>query len=381
MASFPPPPSDTVDWLTLGTKFCEVNGHVESTYSKSTGRWTPLRFVTDPYKRVHGLAPGLNYGQQVLEGLKAFRGPNDGEINIFRPDANARRMQHSADVVSIPRVPIDMFVQACRSAVARNAEFIPPHASGGTTYVRPLLYGSSPHLMMSPPDDYTFCVFVVPVGGMPSAKPVRAIIVDKFDRSAPHGTGNAKLGGNYAPVLRWSEAMKKEGFGMILHLDSARHDEIDEFSTAGFIGVKDNGPDDVTLVVPDSQCIIESITSISVLRIAESFGWKVDKRVVKSTELGDFDEVMAAGTFLNLVPIRSVTRRTDLWEIPEGPRVSSGPGNRLVTYMSETQDDGGPIYQKLLAQLRAIQRGQAKDEFDWRSTVTEEDLIKCPPRD
>ena len=134
-------------------------------HGEAVGCWTPLRFVSDNYMRVHGMAPGLNYGQQALEGLKAFRGPGDTELTIFRPDAHARRMQHSAAVVSIPQVPLDMFVQACRSAVAYNAAFVPPHASGGVAYVRPLLYGSSPHLSMWPPEDYTFCVFVIPVGG------------------------------------------------------------------------------------------------------------------------------------------------------------------------------------------------------------------------
>jgi len=324
------------------------------------------------------MAPGLNYGQQALEGLKAFRGPGDTELSIFRPDAHARRMQHSAGVVSIPQVPVEMFVQACKSAVAYNAAFIPPHESGGAAYIRPLLYGSSPHLSMWAPEEYKFCVFVVPVGGVPSSNPVKTVIIDDFDRSAPNGTGNAKLGGNYAPVWRWNERAKKEGYGMILHLDSAKHEEIDEFSTAGFMGVKANGLDDVTLVVPDSRCIIESITSTSILKIAECFGWKTEKRPIRYSELGDFGEVMAAGTFFSLVPIRSITRQTSSRKLLEGHRISRDSTSETVTYITEPWADGGPVFQKLLKEMRAIQRSQVKDEFRWRFVATEEDLVMCP---
>ncbi|KAF3353758.1 Mitotic spindle checkpoint component mad2 [Verticillium dahliae VDG1] len=97
MAAFPPPPTDTIDWANVGFQVREVNGHIESTYSKSTGQWTPLKFVASPFMRIHGMAPALNYGQQAYEGLKAFRGPGDDTIALFRPDRNALRLQHSAD--------------------------------------------------------------------------------------------------------------------------------------------------------------------------------------------------------------------------------------------------------------------------------------------
>src|ERR1700759_2162902 len=37
----------------------------------------------------------LHYGQEIFEGLKAYRQP-DGSIASFRPDANARRFARSA---------------------------------------------------------------------------------------------------------------------------------------------------------------------------------------------------------------------------------------------------------------------------------------------
>lgn len=235
------------------------------------------------------MAPALNYGQQVYEGLKAFRTPGDSSIQIFRPDRNASRMQHSAECVSIPPVPVDMFIDACRAAVALNAEWVPPHDTGAAMYVRPQIYGSSAQLGLSPPEEYTFCVYVLPTGVYHGVHPVRCLILDEFDRAAPNGTGSAKVGGNYAPVMRWSDKARKEGFDITLHLDSATHSEVDEFSTSGFIGALVDG-ENVTIVVPDSKNVINSVTSESVQGIAKTFGWKVEQRSV-SRALGPLERV------------------------------------------------------------------------------------------
>lgn len=360
MAAFPPPPVNTIDWANVGFKVREVNGHVESTYSKSTGKWTPLRFVADPFMRIHGMAPALNYGQQAYEGLKAFRTPNDEGITIFRPDRNAKRLQHSAEVVSMPHVPEDLFLDAVRAAVALNAGFVPPHETGAALYIRPQLYGSSAQLGLSPPEEYIFTVFVIPTGVYHGAHPVKALILEDFDRAAPHGTGHAKVGGNYAPVLRWSDKARDEGYGITLHLDSVRHEEIDEFSTSGFIGAKVNG-DDVTLAVPDSNAVIDSVTSDSIQELGRSYGWKVEKRPIKYQELKEFSEVFAAGTAAALVPIRSITRRVDGKE-------------EVATYIKDGSEEPGPLFKKLLKHLKDIQLGRAEDSFKWRLPVGPKDM-------
>ena len=325
--------------------------------------------------RIHGMAPALNYGQQAYEGLKAFRTPGDAAISIFRPNRNALRMQHSADVVSMPRVPVDMFNDACRAAVALNAEYVPPHETGAALYIRPQMYGSSAQLGLSPPDEYTFCVFVIPTGVYHGSHPVKALILDEFDRAAPNGTGNAKVGGNYAPVLRWSDAARDEGYGITLHLDSARHEEIDEFSTSGFIGAIEDGAGAVTIVVPDSKCIIDSVTSDSIQEIARSFGWKVERRAIQYPELANFSEVMAAGTAAALVPIRSITRRKVVGAgLPaDSPRVSKEGGSETVTFLPASQEEAGKVCLKLLTQLKAIQLGKVDDEFGWRVEISKGD--------
>ncbi|KAI7280531.1 branched-chain amino acid aminotransferase [Hortaea werneckii] len=354
--TFPPPPVNTIDWNDIGFKVREVNGHVSSTFSYKTGQWTTPHFVEDPYLRIHGMAPGLNYGQQCYEGLKAFRTPDDKSITIFRPTMNAERMQHSAEFISIPEVPVDLFNQCVHLAVSLNAEFVPPHSSGAAMYIRPLLFGSSAQLGLNPPEEYTFLVYVLPVGVYHGVHPVSALILEDFDRAAPEGTGSAKIGGNYAPVLRFSERARKEGFGITLHLDSRTRSEIDEFSTSGFIGVHGDASkegESVTVVVPDSKNVIKSVTSDSVCQIAQSWGWKVEKRSIKYEELPQFNEVLAAGTAAALVPIKSITMRS------KGDEFKYQGGG----------DEPGPAIVKLLAQLKGIQSGKVKDTFGWCQEV------------
>ncbi|KAG9839831.1 branched-chain amino acid aminotransferase, partial [Aureobasidium melanogenum] len=352
--SFPPPPVNTIDWDNIGFQVREVNGHIESTYSKKTGKWTAPEFVTSPYLRIHGMAPGLNYGQQCYEGLKAFRTPDDSAITIFRPDMNAKRMQHSASFVSMPEVPVEHFEECVKAAVALNAEFVPPARTGAAMYIRPLLFGSSAQLGLSPPEEYTFVVWVLPVGVYHGVHSVPALILEDFDRAAPHGTGSAKVGGNYAPVLRFSERARNDGYGITLHLDSRTRSEIDEFSTSAFLGVKKDG-EKTTLVVPDSKNVIESVTADSVCHIARSFGWTVEKRAINYDELKSFDEVFAAGTAAALVPIKSITMKS-----------------RNDTFNYLDSDEPGPVCLKLLDNLKGIQTGRYEDKFGWNVKVEQE---------
>ena len=328
-----------------------VNGHIESHYDVDLKRWSEPAFITDPYLKIHGLAPALNYGQQVFEGIKAFRTPG-GDIAIFHPSQNAARMAHSATFVSIPPVPTQHFLKCVHLATALNAEFVPPHHTGAALYIRPLLLGSAPELALIPSTGYTFCVYVLPVGVYHGVRPVDALILEKFDRAAPEGTGSAKVGGNYAPVLRWSEKAKSEGFGITLHLDSKTRTVIDEFSTSAFIGIReDQGT--YTLVVPDSKNVIKSVTSDCVCEIARSLGWKVECRPIAYDELPFFSEVVAAGTAAALVPVKSITMKSR--------------GDKF--FYRKGSDEAGPVAVKLLSTLKGIQLGKIKDSFGWLDYV------------
>ena len=239
-------------------------------------------------------------------------------------------------------------------AVALNAEFVPPNYTGASMYIRPVVYGSSAQLGLNPPQEYTFVVFVLPVGVYHGIHPVNALILEDFDRAAPEGTGSTKIGGNYAPVLRWSERALHEGFGITLHLDSKTRTEIDEFSTSAFLGIKQEG-ENFSLTVPDSKSVIKSVTSDSVQEIARSFGWKVEKRPIKYEELPSFTEVIAAGTAAALVPVNSITMRSkdDKFLYQDGG------------------DEPGPACIKLLTTLKGIQTGKIEDQFGWLDYVEE----------
>lgn len=190
-------------------------------------------------------------------------------------------MKHSASLVSIPEIPEDHFLDCIRQAVANNAAFVPPHSTAGMLYIRPIVFGSGPQLLLRPTDGYTFCVYVTPAAAYHGINAVDALILEDFDRTAPRGTGSGKVGGNYAPVMKWAEKAKNEGFAITLHLDSQTRTAIDEFSTSGFVGVKTEG-EKITLVIPDSPSIINSATSDSIQQLAMSFGWEVERRVVRN---------------------------------------------------------------------------------------------------
>lgn len=364
---FPPAPLETINWNKLGIAVNDsVNGHVESYYHVETGEWSEPTFVADPYLRIHGLSPALNYGQQAYEGLKALRGP-DEQINIFRASMHAARLSHSASYVSIPAIPDAHFMKAVKLAVARNAVFVAPHVSEALLYIRPLVFGSSGHLALTAPTEFTFAVYAQPGTTYHGVQPLDCLVLEEFDRAAPHGTGSAKVGGNYAPVVKWSDAARRQGFGITLHLDAATHTQIEEFSTSGFIGVKKSKPgeaekekEEITLVVPDSQNIVQSVTSDSCMTIASSLGWKVEKRAIPWTECSTFSEVIAVGTAASLVPIKSITRKSTSDKFGYGAEI-------------------GPCTQELGRRLKETMKAIVPNPWDWLERVEEKDLLLEEP--
>ncbi|RFU28642.1 hypothetical protein B7463_g7703, partial [Scytalidium lignicola] len=263
-------------------------------------------------------------------------------------------MAHSACVISIPPPPISLFLRCVRLAVSQNAAYVPPHGTPNSfMYIRPLLFGSSPQISLVPPDEYTLCVYVTPAQSYHGSQPLDAVILEEFDRAAPRGTGAAKVGGNYAPVMRWSDRARSEGYHLTLHLDSKTHTEIDEFSTSAFLGIKTQAGEQPVLVVPDSAAIIASVTSQSCQVLAEAFGWKVEKRAIKLDELSSFSEVIAAGTAATLVPVRSIT--------------SKSTEQKFSFNCSDLAP--GPMCMMLLDAIQKIQQGDAVDFFNWCDPV------------
>jgi branched-chain amino acid aminotransferase len=292
---------------------------------------------------MHIGASCLHYGQECFEGIKAFRQKN-GKIVIFRPDENGKRMFRTAERTCMPEVPVEMFVDACKKIVKKNAEFVPPYGTGGSMYLRPLLIGTGPQIGVAPAQEYTFMVMVMPVGAYYKGglKPVRAVIFDDYDRAAPNGMGDVKVGGNYAASLFAHEKAKKSGWPVELYLDAKTHKYVEEFATSNFAGISKTG----AYVTPDSKSVLPSVTNMSLKQCAKDLGIKVECRPVPYSEIKRFEAVAALGTAVVITPVWEITRGKDVIKISDENTVH-------------------PVLQKLYDQVQGIQYGLIPDKHKW----------------
>jgi branched-chain amino acid aminotransferase len=333
--------SVSIDWGNLGFSYTQTACHIR--YVWRDGTWSGGDLVEDPYLSVHVAATGLHYGQSGFEGLKAFKG-QDGRVRIFRPDANGERLVRTAQRVCMPEIPVQMFKDACLRIVEANLDYVPPYESDGALYIRPLLFGSGARIGLQPADEYTFIVMVVPVGAYYKSglKPVRAVVVEDFDRAAPHGVGHVKVAGNYAAGMIPHEQAVAKGFPMELYLDAAEHRYVEEFGTSNFIAITQ----DNRYVTAKSPSILPSITNLSLQQLAVDRGMACEARPIPFEEVGSFTEVGACGTAVVLTPV---------YEIHRGETILSFGG----------ADVCGPQLQELYDAIRAIQRGDAEDLHEW----------------
>ena len=330
-----------IDWKSLGFGFSDVNCHIR--YVWKDGKWGKPKFVKKPEITMHIGASCLHYGQECFEGMKAFRQKN-GKVVIFRPDENAKRMYKTAVRCVMPPVPVEMFIEAAEKVVAANSEYIPPYGTGGSLYIRPLLIGTGPQIGVAPAKEYTFIMMVMPVGAYYKGglKPVRAVILDDWDRAAPHGMGDVKVGGNYAASLFAHEKAKHDGWPVELYLDAKSHKYVEEFSTSNFLAIKKDG----TYVTPDSCSVLPSVTNMSLKQVAADLGWKVECRKIRYEEIKDFAEVAACGTAVVVTPVYEITRGKEVIKISDPKK----PGAHL---------------KKLFDTVQGIQYGRIKDTHGW----------------
>ncbi|KAM7186223.1 Aminotransferase [Naviculisporaceae sp. PSN 640] len=350
-----PPPRPDIDWANLSlSNNITVNGHIELRHSRSTNTWSSPVLVSSPNITVNGLCPGLNYGQQCYEGLKAFRVPlfpssSETKIHIFRPEFHAARLARSAASVCLPCPSVQVILDALRLAVSHNAEYVPPHETNSYLYIRPVLFGASANLGLSPCEETILAIYVQPIrpyyASSAPSEGLDGLVLDTFDRAAPRGMGAFKVGGNYAPVWRHAEEAKKLGYGITLHLDSQTRQLVEEFSTSGFLGHYKKESKDV-LVVPKTENAIQSATADSIVRLAEldNKNWVVERREVRFSEVGKLDEVVAVGTAASAVPIRSLSR------LETGEKYTFGGNGRLT---------------ELAGRMADIQRGKRDDTEGW----------------
>lgn len=340
-----------IDWSTLQFGYTETDYIVRCTFhgewqnGELVGEWGEPYVTKDKHLRLHVSATCLQYGQEAFEGLKAFRGI-DGKIRIFRWQENAKRMQQSAVGLKMASVPADLFGRAIRLALKKNLKFVPPYGTGATLYFRPLLIGTTPRLGVGPGTDFEFIVIPSPVG--PYNKDTyhcTTFIVNRHvDRAAQYGTGQFKVGGNYAASFRATEAAHLQGMDCIF-LDSKSHTFIDECSAANFIGIK-NGE----YWTPRSTAILPSITNKSLMTLAKDMGMKVVRRKIRLQALSEMQEAAACGTACVITPIDKII-----------------DPDKNVTYC--IQEQPGPILTKLYHALQDIQFGRAEDKYHWCEVV------------
>ncbi|KAH3911146.1 hypothetical protein HBI56_235900 [Parastagonospora nodorum] len=353
----PPAPLETINWSTLtlnvpteATQSQPIPSHVETTFTLRTSEWSRPVVHKSPYLTLHGLSPALNYGMQAFEGLKATR-HTDNTISIFRPAFHHARLAHSAATIALPCPPLHTFLSALELLVRENVRLLGPPESSAILYIRPVLIPTSPHLSLTPvPHTVTLAIFAHPATTYLGVRPVPACISTTYDRAAPLGAGHAKIGGNYAAGIVPAQEAMKRGFPMQLFVDAGTRSEIEEFGSSGFVGVKSDG----TLVVPESRQVIASVTSDTLQVIAkEVLGWKVEKRRVGVDELASFEEVIAVGTAVSVLPIASITNEET--------------GEKFV-YCEN--GDARPVAKRLNEDIGEAIRGAGENRFGWRYEVT-----------
>jgi len=334
-----------LEWDKLGFDYIKTDLRYLSKWGN--GSWDDGQLVEDNKISISEGSTAIHYGQQCFEGLKAYR-TKSGSIQLFRPDENAKRMINSCRRLLMPEVPIDKFIDACIQVVKANEAYVPPYGSGATLYLRPYVIGVGDNIGVKPADSYIFSVFCLPVG--PYFKggltPVNFTIAD-YDRAAPQGTGQAKVGGNYAAsMLPHYEAVKR-GFADCIYLDPLTHTKIEEVGAANFFGITESN----RFVTPISPSILPSITKYSLMYLAENYlNMVVEERDCLVDNLSEFSEAGACGTAAVITPIGGIENK-----------------GKLHVFHSETAV--GPKTKALYETLVGIQFGDIDPPKGWMYTV------------
>lgn len=330
-----------IDWDSLGFNPMETRSMFIAN-CPIDGKWESGSLV--PYGKIE-LSPAagvLNYGQGVFEGTKAYHTSKDN-IVMFRVGRNAKRMAWSTERLCIPKMDPDFFVEAVTKTVKDNLDYVPPYGKG-SLYVRPIVWGTAPAIGVRAVSDYTFVVFVSPVGSYfkDGIKPLNLKVETDYHRAAARGIGNAKAIGNYSASLYPLTKAKKEGYDEVIYLDSVDGQRIEELGSANLFICKDG-----VLKTPKlSGSILDGVTRNSVCRIARDvLGIKVEETDIRLDELLEADEVFCTGTAVVVAPVGKVTYQ-----------------DKVHHFFDESI---GPITNKCKETLTSIQREEITDPFGW----------------
>ncbi|MBD5320249.1 MAG: branched-chain amino acid aminotransferase [Paramuribaculum sp.] len=335
-----------IDWANLPFGYLRTDYNVRCYFRD--GKWGEIEVSDSEEITLHMAATCLHYGQELFEGLKAFRGV-DGKVRVFRMHENAKRIQESAKGICMEPVPEDLFCEMVEKVVKLNERFVPPYGSGASLYIRPFEIGLTASVGVRKSTEYLFMILVSPVGPYfkTGFNPTNICIMRDFDRVAPKGTGRWKVGGNYGASLGAGEKAHELGYSAVLYLDPKEKKYLDECGPANFFAIKDG-----KYITPASESILPSITNMTLQTLAKDMGIEVESRHITVDELETISEAAACGT----AAVTSPVGRID--DLDTGKQ-----------YLIARDGKPGPITTKLYNQIRGIQLGEIEDKYGWNTII------------
>ena len=333
------------EWSELRFDYYKTDCNVRYSYTPEEG-WSSMQLSSEEYLPVPLAAACLHYGSSLFEGLKAFRGA-DGKVRIFRLEDTVERLQSSARRLCLPVPMREIIVEACTEVVRRNLRHLPPYGTGAAMYLRPVEIGTSTSFGVKPSEEALFVVFCSPVGPYfkGGIRPIDVAIDREQDRVAACGTGDVKIGANYAASLLPYRHARELGYSSVLFLDPKEHRYLDECVAANFFAIRDN-----TYITPRSQTILPSITNKTLRQVALDMGMKVEERPIPVEELATFEECGCCGTGAIIAPIRKI------FDMQTGESYHFG-------------DQVGAQSLKLYHHLLNIQYGLEEDLHSWNTIL------------
>ncbi|MDR7303068.1 branched-chain amino acid aminotransferase [Haloactinomyces albus] len=298
----------------------------------------------------------LHYGQAIFEGLKAYRQP-DGSVASFRPEANATRFRDSARRLAMPELPEELFLDSLRELVAVDSQWVPEKGES-SLYLRPFMISTEASLGVNrPSSSYLYTLIASPAGSYFAGgiKPVTVWLSHEYVRSAPGGTGAAKVAGNYAASFLAQAQASEQGCDQVVWLDAVERRVVEEMGGMNLFFVFGSGAD-ARLVTPAlTGSLLPGITRSSLLRLGEELGMAVEERRItteeweKKAESGELTEVFACGTAAVITPVGHVKHSEGEFTIGDGRP--------------------GAVTMSLREKLTGIQQGVLPDTNGWMTKL------------
>jgi branched-chain amino acid aminotransferase len=302
-------------------------------------------FAIDP------AAMGIHYGQEIFEGLKAYRGKDDG-LYLFRAADNFKRMNRSAARLCMPDLDIDLVMEGLKKLVILDGDWV-PKSRGTSLYIRPTMLATEPHLGVRPSRNYLFFIMIGPVGAYykEGLNPIKIYVEDKYIRAAVGGTGEIKTAGNYAASLLAAEEAKEKGFTQVLWLDAVERKYVEEVGTMNMFFVIDGE----VITAPLAGSILPGITRDSVIHMVRDWGMKMSERalaiedVISAAGNGRLTEAFGTGTAAVISPVGQITYKEKDYVVAGGKM--------------------GELSQRLYDEIVAIQYAEKEDPYGWRMKI------------